>query len=263
MIEPRAARVLLLLTLLLLAFGSAPGCSSLGSGDPTVEEPRPLAAPPPPAPIPGDSLDAVLATIEVPSEGAKLDLHELQLLRVDVDPWERVSPDEAPGDVVMMAVRRCNHREGLFSDEAVRASWYVFESGRLRVFDHSSFDGHCGVRRIFTLSPPERPEPERTLVRWVSQRHPDDLADSADKLRLGIALVEAGRLDEAERWLESGSREVERLESRTRIEGDDDEIEKDRRLDELRPLRATLTRELRDARKALEAASAEADQSLP
>jgi len=204
-----------------------------------------------PGPASGAGLEAVLAGLDVdPGSETRVDVTELHVVRERDGLWEAVGAEAAAtaSAAGVVAVRSCRYREGLSRVHAELASWYAFQDGRLVAFDHSAFDPGCRSERRIQPAPAQALDTERTLVRFSAQRHPGSALDAADLLRLGLALVEAGRLEEAELILAAGDRAVaEAADRRDRAPAEQhDALE--RRERELLSLRAALTRALMGAR---------------
>jgi hypothetical protein len=82
----------------------------------------------------------------------------------------------------------------------------------------------------------------------VARQYPDSLPDAADRLRLGIALVDVDRLEESKKWLKDGQRALRRAEVDVeKAITDEERAEAAERRDELRQLRDTLVHKLERA----------------
>lgn len=230
---------------------------------------HPDRAPTPPSP--GSAYGPTLASLDVgPDPDTDVELRTLRVMAVADGRFAPLDPAAAegrPGRIAVTAYRRCSVREGWRRRRVERASWYVFDDGRLTAFDHTDFATGCATRRRFRPSPPGDLETERTLARWVGQRYPASRTDAADRLRRGIALAEVGRLEEAQEALEGGDRAVEDLRRQrgtVPVDAPEEQDALQARLDEVRALRATLYRTLRAAREAAAAdASAQPETTAP
>jgi hypothetical protein len=198
-----------------------------------------------PGPARGDPVAEVLAALgSPPGLRARVSVEEVRLVRREGLRWEELSRREAAaarGAVGVIARRRCQLREGLSVVRESRTSWYAFEDGRLEAFDHAAFDPGCRVLRQFAPAAGEATlETERTLVRFAAQRHADAALDAAERLRRGLALVAAERLDEARADLRAGDLALEALGyQRERARAEEHEA-LELRERELRALRARL-----------------------
>ena len=168
--------------------------------------PAPLAAP---AIAVGASVADVLALVRAEEPGGiDVELRELRVSRVTDGFWEEVDADDAAadpsGEIAVIAVRRCGDWTGRRHWEAERASWFVLESGALAAFDHWSFGPRCALGNAFAPSPPALLETERTLRRFVDQRHPPAPPPLAIRFRRGLAFLAAGRGAEARAELQAG-----------------------------------------------------------
>jgi hypothetical protein len=168
--------------------------------------PAPLAAP---AIAVGASATDVLALAHAQEPGGiDVDLRELRVSRVTDGFWEEVEPSDAAadpaGELAVIAVRRCGDWTGRRHWEAERASWFVLRDGALAAFDHWSFGPRCALGNAFAPSPPALLETERTLRRFVDQRHPPAPPPLAIRFRRGLAFQAAGRRSEARAELQAG-----------------------------------------------------------
>ncbi len=248
----------------LAAMWALAGCTS-----PPVEIPGAALGPTTPAPTRGQDYASVRALLEISPEGdARVTLLEQRRMRVDRDPWQTIEADDPAitrSRVTLVAERRCKVKTGRVSRAVIeRASWYVFDAGRLIAFDHVSFDSTCATRRYFGPSAPDDLRTERTLKRYVAQRHMESRLSTEGQLRLGIALVGVGRLEEAEQWLGLGKRRIGRIDSQLRGQVQPNRqalLEAERA--ELRALRDTLELRLAQAhRERDEAAARAAERAL-
>jgi hypothetical protein len=220
------------------------------------------AAPPPPAPPdaqallpppPGSGAADLLAALDEDPADARVAVRELRLLRAGAEPWQALSRDAAeaePGRLGVIALRSCRARRGWHRTRVERASWYVLDAGRLLAYDHTAFGPGCASRRHFRPSPADDVETERGLVRFTSQRHPPSQPEPADGLRLGLALVGAGRLDEAEARLAAADATLARLAHVVQHGNEEERVRAEAERAPLAALRATLARSLRTARRA-------------
>jgi hypothetical protein len=236
------------LAVLLVACGSGSYGSSWRARHPDFT-PAPVAA--------GAGFSETLASLDLsPASGTRVSITDLRVMRVRDGAWQTLEPEQAesdPGRIGAVVQRRCRLRQGFRRLTVERASWYLFQAGQLTAFDHTEFESDCKMRRSFRSSPARDEETEQTLLRWVAQRNPGSKPDAADRIRLGIARVEAGRLDEGEAALAAGDRVIEDLaQQRKHLTVDDAEgrTTLEEREQELRALRAVLDRAIRAARAA-------------
>jgi hypothetical protein len=174
-----------------------------------------LREPPAGVPTPAVGMD-VAGVLEVArareAGGVDVDLRELHVSRVTDGVWEAVSPDEAvrdPGaELAVVAVRRCGDWTGREHWESGRASWFVLQRGALAAFDHWSFGPRCAVGNAFAPAPAPLLETERTLRRFVDQRHPPAPPPLSIQLRRGLAYLAAGRVQEARAQLAAGDQRL-------------------------------------------------------
>jgi hypothetical protein len=238
------ARAGLLVPLALACASAALGCANAAP---------PLPAGLAPEPALGDSLEQLLVKLPHADEaGSRVALDELRVLAVDREPWTSLEPAHAAaaaGRVAVVAGRRCSARAGLRVTRAERASWFLLAGGALVAFDHDGFSGACAARARYEPAPRADVPVERMLVRYVTQRWPDDAVPPETRLPRGRKLIARGRPDDARAELHALDREIAALERRA---GDPDLGEAAAReawreeAERLRPLRAALHHALRE-----------------
>jgi hypothetical protein len=215
--------------------------------------PPPLPAGVSATPALGDPI-ALLVTKLHHAEGAPsgVELRELRAMAVDREPWQPLDPAVAgsyPGEVGVIAGRRCTWREGLRRQQTDRASWFLLDEGVLTAFDHQGFGPTCESRPAFEPAAADQVALEKTLMRYLSQRWPVTEIPGEQRLARGLRLLERGRRDDAAYELYALDRRIDELERRQTEYETPDAIERDRlRREEarLRPLRAQLHHALAD-----------------
>jgi hypothetical protein len=218
--------------------------------------PPPLPPGVPARPALGDGFDLLLAKLpHAEQPGPRVELAELRVLAVDREPWARLDPALAPrgtGRVAVVAGRRCSVREGLHTARAERSSWFLLSAGALVAFDHDGFSAGCTPLPAFQPASRDDVAVERQLVRYVSQRWPDDAVPAEQRLGRGLALIARDRPDDALAELQALDRRIAEL---LRREQDPEETgEASAReawreeVERLRPLRAQLHHALRESR---------------
>lgn len=215
--------------------------------------PPPLPAGVSARPALGDPI-ALLVTKLHHAEGAptEVELRELRAMAVDREPWQPLDPALAgsyPGEVGVIAGRRCTWREGLRRHQTDRASWFLLDAGALTAFDHQGFGPACESRPAFEPAAADQVALERALMRYLSQRWPVTEIPGEQRLARGLRLLERGRSEDAAYELHALDRRIDELERRQTEYETPDAIERDRlRREEerLRPLRAQLHHALAD-----------------
>ena len=218
--------------------------------------PPPLPAGASAAPALGDPL-ALLVTKLHHAEGASTDveLRELRAMAVDREPWQPLEPAHAasyPGEVGLIAGRRCTVRDGLSRHRTDRGSWFLLDGGALTAFDHQGFGPACESRPAFEPAAADQVALEKTLMRYLSQRWPVIEIPGEQRLARGLRLLERGRSDDAAYELYALDRRIDELERRQTEYETPDARERERLRDEeerLRPLRAQLHHALADHAK--------------
>ncbi len=240
-------RIPALPVLLLLAACAGPG----GDWARDWRARHPGAEPAPPQA--GAGFGPTIAALDLaPGPGARVVVEELRVLRTEDGAWEPLDPasaETASGTVGVATSRRCLQREGWRRREVPRSSWFLFRDGALVAWDHGVFGPGCSVEAHFRPAREEDLAEERTLVRWLAQRFPEARPDVSERMRMGLAYVEAGRLDDAERMLADGEHAIEAAErDRSRDPGAPTAEPSETEAEWLR-LRAELFRALRDAKR--------------
>lgn len=241
---PRATPILALLFLYL-------ACATGGLAAWERASERNEAAPP----KVGASFPGVIAALFAPTgtEGDRIEVRELRVLAMSERPWRELEPGEVAstdGLVGLLTHRICRRRDGLEFTREERSSWMIFEHGALIAYDHGHFAGGCAAERWLRPAPKEKLGAERGLLRYTAQRYPAARPTLEERLQGGVALVEVGRLDDAERLARLADPRIAELEDRTEILFDQQKARSEERLRVVKALRAKLVRALRAARKA-------------
>lgn len=171
---------------------------------------------------PGGPATETLAGLDLPEvHGISIELRELQVMRTDVDPWQAIPPekmDAVAGVSVAAADRVCGVREGIGWRKVERVSWFVADHGRLVAFDSARFGAGCSVTHRYHPARAPYRDTEQALLRWADLRYPDAAPPLEERLAMGPALVQAGRIDEARKLVQRAAREADRIESDVRSE---------------------------------------------
>lgn len=209
----------------------------------------------PARPVFGDSLEAILASIYAgPGAPAEVSVPELRVLRVDVEPWQKLTAESALAatgeqSIGVIAHRRCKGRQGLHFFGSERTSWYIFAAGKLVAYDHFEFGEACEPQNCYLPSDHELVATERTLVRYAASRYPELTPTTAEELSRGMALVAADRLPDAERMLKHADREIAAMMAKRETLSEDEKKALDEKEKQLQPMRAKLSRAIADARR--------------
>jgi len=206
------------------------------------------------APSAGQPLAEAVASLEEPGPPQTVSVSGTRLLAVDPDPWQQLDADAVlalrPGQDELHAVvtlRTCAHREGLRrTTKVARASWLLFQGGRLEAFDYWEFGEACAPEHRLLPATEAHRRLERELSRDVVRRHPASRLGPADSFRKGLVLVEHDRADDADAMLAVGNRELGEATRAANEEQKDAPSEEE--LAEARALRAELKRAIREAR---------------
>ena len=203
----------------------------------------------------GDSLERLLVKLpHAEAPGPRVELEELRVLAVDHEPWTALEPALAAGTagrVAVVAGRRCSVREGLHAMRLERASWFLLAADAVVSFDHDGFSAACAARPAFEPSPRADVAIERMLVRYVTQRWPDDAIPAEERLARGLKLIARDRPDDALAELHALERQIAELERREQDPETSEESSREAWREEaarLRPLRAQLHHALRESR---------------
>ena len=215
--------------------------------------PPPLPAGVSAAPALGEPLALVLSKLHYAEGGAPdIDVRELRAMAVDREPWEPLDLAVAgayPGEVGVIAGRRCSWRENLTRHRTDRASWFLFGAGVLTAFDHQGFGPACASRPGFEPAAADQVALEHSLMRYLSQRWPVAEIPGEQRLERGLRLLELGRDEDAIYELYALDRRIDELERRQTEYETPDAGERERLREEeerLRPMRAQLQHALED-----------------
>lgn len=209
----------------------------------------------------GDSLAKTLAEIHAEREApVRVSIRELRVMRVDVEPWQRLSGDSvaaaSPEQTIgVIAALRCKARRGIRFFESQRTSWYIFAEGALDSYDHVEFGEECRPKSHYHPSAAGHVSTERALIRYAAQRHPGSAPGIEEMLDKGIALVSVDRLDDAKRMLRKADRELDFMKESQESLPDDERQAMEAEERRLRALRARLSRAIRAAPRQREKAS--------
>jgi hypothetical protein len=215
----------------------------------------------PATPATGDSLAKTLAEIQADREApVKISIRELRVMRVDVEPWQRLSSDavatSSPEQTIgVVAALRCKGRRGIRFFQSERNSWYIFVAGALASYDHVEFGEACRPQSHYHPSGVEQVSMERALIRYAAQRHPGSAPGTEEMLDKGLALVSVGRLEDARRMLRKADRELDFMTEDHESLPDEERKQLETEERRLRALRAKLSRAIRAAPRQREQAS--------
>jgi hypothetical protein len=162
-----------------------------------------------------DTLERTVASLYAPPKRAnQVTVQRLQILRVDQEPWQEIafsdlkngdftSSDEHDYLVVADLVCRAEYDLHVYKGEKI--AWYLLPENRLGAYDHYEFVEACTTWSEFRRARSEKEIAlEKDAVAHVESDYPPSMFHVGALVRQGIALAEAGRLDEAEALLETG-----------------------------------------------------------
>jgi hypothetical protein len=205
------------------------------------------------APALGDPMALLVTKLHHAEDSStEIELRELRAMAVDREPWEPLDPAVAgahPGEVGVIAGRRCARREGLLRQQTDRASWFLLDENKLVAFDHQGFGPACASRPAFEPAAADQVALERSLMRYLSQRWPVAEIPGEQRLARGLRLLALGRDEDARYELHALDRRIDELERRQTEYETPDASERERLRDEeerLRPMRAQLHHALAD-----------------
>ena len=205
-------------------------------------------------PAPGSELDGILTGLfEAPQgDGHKLEVVELRLLAMSDPPWSTLEPGSdvaRRGSVGLTTHRICRLREGLTFHRVERASWMIFQDGKLVAWDHGTFKPGCEAGRSYRPARTESLDLERGLLRYSAQRYPAARPTLEQRLRGGLALLEADRLEDAKRVLKHADANVTELSDHTETVFGDEREAAEERLVIVKALHVKLRRAVRKAER--------------
>lgn len=205
-------------------------------------------------PAPGSELDGILTGLfeAPPGGGHRLEVVELRLLAMSEPPWSTLEPGSDAvrhGSVGLTTHRICRLREGLTFHEVERASWMIFQDGKLVAWDHGTFSTGCEAGRSYRPARAESLDLERGLLRYSAQRYPAAHPTLEERLRGGLALLEADRLEDAKRVLKYADANVTELSDQTETVFGDEREAAEERLVIVKALHVKLRRAVRKAER--------------
>jgi hypothetical protein len=209
----------------------------------------------PAPPLAGDSLEQTLASLPTKPEGPfEVSVRELRVLRVDVEPWQKLSVDSAIAGpeaqiIALIAPQRCKGRRGIRFFGSERVSWYVFVAGGLVSYDQFEFGEACEPANHYLPSHGEHLATERALVRYAASRYPESTPTTEEMLGKGLALVSAGRLSDAERLLRSADRKIDFMPAKIETSPQEEREALEEEEKRLRAMRAKLSRAIAAAQR--------------
>lgn len=206
------------------------------------------------APEAGGEFSATMASLfePPPGKGHKLEVLELRVLAMNELPWvplEAGSEATRRGRVGLTIHRICRFREGLAVERAERSSWMIFEDGRLVAWDHGNFAAGCIGGRSYRPARAEWLDLERGLLRYSAQRYPTARPTLEERLRGGLALLDAERLDDAKRALGQAEHNVTALSDHTETLFGEERAAAEERLVIVKALHVKLRRAVRQAER--------------
>jgi len=209
----------------------------------------------PPLPHPGQAPEDALAALYLdPAPEAQVEIPLLLLRRTDLHPWKLVAREalaSSPGRMAAIALRECRPSRGWIRPRVTRSAWFLFSEGGLVAWDLPRFGEACSVHHSYRAARGELARDEQAVTRWLAQRHADALPQPDEHLRMGLSLVAAERLDEAQSILREADHSLHALEGEVQqaeSAGDDGTLQRlKEREKRLREGRAALARAI-DAR---------------
>lgn len=156
----------------------------------------------------GMKLPQILEAVKAPSTSvnASVNVQKLEVVRIgpegvepldseDVQSGKLALSDEA--DYGVLVLRNCSSRES----QPMRTSWYLLQKNSLIAWDHVHFHEFCTMQDDYNPAWPESAALERTLTRHLEQSFPGTPQMQISFYQRGLALVRAGRIEDAEQML--------------------------------------------------------------
>lgn len=168
-------------------------------------------------PDPDATLEVTLASLYAPPKpDNRISVRRLEILRVDVEPWQEVSfealrdgtfssEDDHSYLVVADLVCRASYDLRVFQGQKV--AWYLLPENRLGSYDHYEFVEACTAwgdfQRAGDADAASRALEEEAAAH-LEAAYPPSMFHVVHLVGQGVALARAGRLEEAETLLTAG-----------------------------------------------------------
>lgn len=200
-------------------------------------------------------VEQTVASLHAPPPlGTQLSIRRLEILRVDVEPWQPIPFEElqsgrfaAAGDATYAVIAHftCRGRVDLQIYQGEKIGWYLLPENRLRAFDHYEFVEACAVHNTFVPTSAQNAALERAVEAHVAAHYPPSMVHVHELYQKGIAYARADRVDDAKRMLAAGGRAFDASADDKPVEFETPGVRLEvTRLDQARGLRAVLVREI-------------------
>jgi hypothetical protein len=167
-------------------------------------------------PDPDANLERTVASLYAPPPiGTQLSIRRLEILRVDVEPWQAIPFEDLRGGrlassddahYAVIANYTCRSRVDLQIYQGEKVGWYLLPKNRLGAFDHFEFIEGCTVNNQFQPAPIERAAVERELRQFIAAAYPASMVHVGELYGKGVMYARADRVDDAKRMLRDGNR---------------------------------------------------------
>ena len=160
------------------------------------------------------NLEQTVASLYAPPPiGTQLSIRRLEILRVDVEPWQPIAFEELESarfvsddgaDYAVVADFTCASSVDLKRYQGEKVGWYLLRKNRLRAFDHYEFIEGCMVSNTFVPTPAEGAPVERALQQHIASEYPRSMVHVQEIFQKGVIYARLDRVDDAKRMLSQG-----------------------------------------------------------
>lgn len=158
------------------------------------------------------SLQETLASIYAPgSDGNRIVVQKLLILRTDVDPWQEIDPEAvrrgeiaADGSYAVAATRYCRSKTDIEIVALQVREWALLPRNSLAAFDFHGLELRCMAYPLFLPARDELVATEHELLTRIEATFPSRPLTGIELYWHGLAYIEARRIDDAARMLKEG-----------------------------------------------------------
>ncbi len=162
----------------------------------------------------GVSLEDTLAALQEPRRtSALVQVRDVRVFRIDVEPWVPVPVEDARAGTLrpesgarfaIVASFNCQSRTNRQRIYGEKTGWYVLTDGRLSAWEHPWFGDACWAFDSFQPARGDAVADEKRVVAWIEKNAPRSAVHARQIYGKGVAYARVGRLDDARASLAAG-----------------------------------------------------------
>jgi len=165
----------------------------------------------------GAPLDRVVAPLrERPHADINVILQKLLIFRVDTDPWQEISEEDAlsgiadpAGTYAVMANRYCKALGEKQIGMWISVDWFLLQGNALAAYEYDKLEWQCMQSQLFHPAKGSLSETERQVTDWMSRNFPRGGVHPTALYQKGLSYLSVGRIDDAEKMLAAGGSSLE------------------------------------------------------